>query len=418
MNVGLFDRFLTNGSLTIITAEGAQQQFGSGSPTATIRVRGARTLARMVRNPQLNLGETYMAGEWDVVDGTLHGLLTILRTNLESHTRRSPSFGGLRSMVGTWNHIAASRRNVRRHYDLDEALFRACLDRDMHYSCAYFPDPDMSLEAAQQAKCQHIATKLRLKPGLQVLDIGSGWGSLAMDLARRHDVHVTGITLSEEQLRVARAQARARGLADRVRFELEDYREHRGSYDRVVSVGMFEHVGRRHYPTFFAKVGDLLDAGGIALLHTIASSAPPAPVNPWIMRYIFPGGYIPSMSDVAPAVEKSGLVTADLEILRQHYALTLHHWNQRFQAQRQHFERIKGETFCRMWEFYLAACQTAFEVSDLVVHHWQLCKQNLAVPNTRDYLYAPALQEHRPPSRVSALRRTARTGQWETKATR
>lgn len=418
MDVAIFERFVKEGSLTIVGANGSRQRFGSGAPRAAMRFSDATTLARILRNPQLNLGETYMAGRWDITEGSLHDLLTILRINLECQDSPSRLSTRLRAIFGAWNHIAASRKNVRHHYDLDESLFRACLDQDMHYSCAYFRDSQMSLEAAQRAKCEHIAGKLQLKSGLKILDIGCGWGSLAMDLARRHDVHVTGITLSQEQLRVAEAEAHARGLADRVRFELQDYREHQGRYDRVVSVGMFEHVGRRHYPAFFNKVAELLDSTGIALIHTIASSAPPAPVNPWISRYIFPGGYIPSLSDVAPAVEKAGMITADLEVLRNHYALTLAHWNERFQAHRAQFVRAKGESFCRMWEFYLAACQTAFEISDLVVHHWQLCRQNLAVPITRDYLYRAAPRSHRPPSRVSVLRQTNGAGEWDTKASR
>lgn len=387
MKLRVFDQFLTKGTLTIVDENGSRRQFGSGAPSATWRFNRRGTLARILRNPELNLGETYLAGEWDVVDGSLHDLLTILRTNLEHQAGRSRLARALALMLAPWNHVAASHRNVRHHYDLDEALFRACLDTNMHYSCAYFREATMSLEEAQQAKCDHIATKLCLRPGMRVLDVGCGWGSLAMELAERHGVTVMGVTLSPEQLRVARSTARERGLGDRVRFELQDYREVDEHFDRVVSVGMFEHVGRRHYDEFFGKVESMLADDGVALLHTIGASGPPSAVNPWIARYIFPGGYIPSLSDVAPAVERAGLVTVDVEILRHHYAMTLEAWNRRFQQRRAEFVRSKGEAFCRMWEFYLLACQTAFEVSDLVVHHWQLSKQNLSVPITRDYLY-------------------------------
>ena len=342
---------------------------------------------RILRNPQLNLGETYLNGEWDVGEGTLHDLLTILRINLESNLTSRSRLSPLWTLLRSWNGLTASRRNVSRHYDLDEPLFRACLDTHMHYSCAYFTDPRLSLEEAQAAKCRHIAAKLNLKAGQKVLDIGSGWGSLAMHLAEHHGVRVTGLTLSAEQLRVARESAKQRGLEGRVAFRLEDYREHSGHYDRIVSVGMFEHVGKPNYAAFFNKVAANLADDGVALLHTIASKAPPEPVNPWIQRYIFPGGYIPSLSDIAPFVERAALTSADIEVLRLHYALTLKAWNERFQHHRQRFVDSKGERFCRMWEFYLVACQTAFEISDLVVLQWQLTKHNQAVPITRDYLY-------------------------------
>jgi cyclopropane-fatty-acyl-phospholipid synthase len=385
----IFDQLLTNGTLTIVDADGSRRQFGSGAPSATMGLNRRGTLARILRNPELNLGETYLAGEWDVTEGSLHDLLTIVRTNLEPHAGRSALARALALMLVPWNHVAASHRNVRHHYDLDETLFRACLDTNMHYSCAYYREATMSLEAAQRAKCEHIAAKLCLRPGMRVLDVGCGWGSLAMELAKRHDVTVTGVTLSPEQLRVARSTARDRGLDNRVCFELQDYRQVEERFDRIVSVGMFEHVGRRHYDEFFGKVESLLADDGVALLHTIGASGPPSVVNPWIARYIFPGGYIPSLSDVAPAVERAGLITADVEVLRHHYALTLKEWNRRFQQRRAEFAQSKGEAFCRMWEFYLLACQTAFEVSDLVVHHWQLAKRNLSVPVTRDYLYEP-----------------------------
>ena len=387
MNSRLLEKFIQRGRLTLIDHDGQERTFGEGGPAATWRLNRSSTLMRILRNPQLNLGETYMDGEWDLAEGTLHDLLTILRINLESEVTQSSWLDPLRAMLRSWNGLAASRRNVSHHYDLDEPLFRACLDADMHYSCAYFTDPQLSLEEAQAAKCRHIATKLNLEAGQKVLDIGSGWGSLAMHLAENHGVTVTGLTLSAEQLRVAQETARQRGFEDRVAFRLEDYREHAGTYDRIVSVGMFEHVGKPNYAAFFNKVAASLAHDGVALLHTIASKAPPEPVNPWIRRYIFPGGYIPSLSDIAPFVERAALTSADIEVLRIHYALTLQAWNARFQHHRQQFATSKGERFCRMWEFYLVACQTAFEVSDLVVLQWLLTKDNQAAPITRDYLY-------------------------------
>lgn len=392
MNSDLLERFIRQGRLKVVGPDGRETTYGDGTPRAAWRLNQPDAWRAIVRNPQLNLGETYMDGGWDVTQGSLHDLLTILRRNIETNLGDSHWLNPVWSLLSSWNNIAASRRNVSHHYDLDEALFRACLDADMHYSCAYFPQPGTSLEEAQAAKCRHIAAKLDLSAGQRVLDIGSGWGSLAMHLAEHHDVTVTGLTLSAEQLRVAQERAQQRGLGNQVAFALQDYRQHNGEYDRVVSVGMFEHVGKRFYNTFFNKVAGFLTKNGVALLHTIGSKAPPTPVNPWIRRHIFPGGYIPSLSDIAPAVERSGLVTADLEVLRGHYAQTLKAWNERFQRRRSAFAQSKGERFCRMWEFYLVASQTAFEAASLVVFQWLLGKHNDAVPRTRDYLYPVAQQ--------------------------
>ncbi len=388
--LGLLEKFVRHGELTLIDHQGDRHVLGQGEPRAALRLNTRSTLGIMARNPQLKLGEAYMDQLWDITDGTLHDLLTLLRLNLEPAFAGNRRWHPVQALLSSWNGITASRRNVSHHYNLDEPLFRACLDRAMHYSCAYFRDPDMSLEAAQQAKSEHIAAKLGLRPGHRVLDIGCGWGSLAMHLAEHHGVSVTGLTLSSEQLRVAQDSARSQGLGDRVEFLLEDYRQHRGDYDRIVSVGMFEHVGKQNIGRFFDAVRQCLAPDGVALLHTIASKEPPMPVNPWIRRYIFPGGYIPSLSDIAPAVERTGLVTADIEVLRRHYALTLREWNRRFQTVRARFADAKGERFCRMWEFYLVISQTAFEIGDLVVLQWLIAGNNEAVPITRDYLYGKA----------------------------
>lgn len=387
---GLLEKFVRRGELTLIDHKGERRTFGTGEPKATLRLNTKSALGIVTRNPQLKLGEAYMDQLWDVAEGTLHGLLTLLRLNLETTVTANPWWHPIEALLSSWNGITASRRNVSHHYNLDEPLFRACLDEAMHYSCAYFRDRNMSLEEAQQAKSEHIAAKLDLRAGQRVLDIGSGWGSLAIHLAEHHGVSVTGLTLSTEQLRVAQESARKRGLQDRVAFLLQDYRQHEGTYDRIVSVGMFEHVGKQNIQRFFDAVRQRLAPDGVALLHTIGSKLPPTPLNPWIRRYIFPGGYIPSLSDVAPAVEQAGLVTADIEVLRRHYALTLQEWNRRFQNVRGHFVDNKGERFCRMWEFYLVICQTAFEIGDLVVLQWLLAKDNEAVPITRDYLYREA----------------------------
>ena len=383
----LLEKGIRQGELTLIDHQGERHIFGQGQPQAGMRFKAKSTFGAILRNPALMLGETYMNQEWDLADCTLHDLMTVLRLNLEGALAGKGWLKPWQAALSSWNGLNASRRNASHHYDLDEPLFRACLDRNMHYSCAYFRHPDMTLEEAQQAKSEHIAAKLNLRAGQRVLDIGSGWGGLTLHLAETRGVRVTGLTLSKEQLRVAAQWAQERGLAEQASFQVQDYREHRGQYDRIVSVGMFEHVGRRNMGRFFKAIRRLLAPEGIALLHSIASSHPPGPVNPWIRRHIFPGGYIPSLSDIAPAVERAGLVSADIEVLRRHYALTLKEWHSRFQRERTRFAQDKGEAFCRMWEFYLIASQTGFEIGDLAVLQWQLAKHNQAVPITRDYLY-------------------------------
>jgi cyclopropane-fatty-acyl-phospholipid synthase len=259
----------------------------------------------------------------------------------------------------------------------------------MYYSCAYFAAPGLDLEAAQRAKAEHIAAKLRLAPGQRVLDIGSGWGALALHLAQHHGVRVTGLTLSRRQLAVAERAAAERGLCDRVQFLLQDYREHVGEYDRVVSVGMFEHVGRPFYARFFRQVARVLQPGGVALLHTICRLGPPGTTNAWVRKYIFPGGYSPALSELTDGIEHSALKVMDMELLRRHYALTLNAWQARFQRHRAEVAERMGEAFCRMWEFYLAACEASFEIGDLAVAQVQLAARVDAVPLTRDYLYTP-----------------------------
>ena len=387
----MYDRFIRenikHGAFKLVYPNGDEQVFGDGPASVVWRINDTRVLSKIARNPLLNLGETYIEQGWDVEDGKLAQLLTILRTNFEDELVRRGSMAAYAAILQTWNNLHASMRNVSHHYDLDESLFRAFLDQDMHYSCAYFRTPEQTLEAAQSAKCEHIRKKLCLKPGQKVLDIGSGWGSLGLYLAEQEDVQVTGLTLSNEQLGVAKEHAIQRGLDNQVEFRLEDYRNHQGEYDAVVSVGMFEHVGLRNFDGYFNKVGNLLSKDGIAMIHTIGHMDRPAATNPWIRRHIFPGGYIPAISEISTAIERSPLVFADIEVWRQHYALTLKEWNRRFQAVRSEFARDKGERFCRIWEFYLLSCQTAFEVESLVVYQLQLSINNASVPTTRDYLY-------------------------------
>jgi cyclopropane-fatty-acyl-phospholipid synthase len=406
MRLEELEKHVRHGELTLVEADGTRHRFGVGSPRATWVMRKPDAMRRILSNPALELGETYMDEGWDVADATLAELLMLLRNNFGDLIQRRSPFGELAARTQTWNALKASLSNVHRHYDLDEELFRAFLDRGMHYSCAYFRDADMSLESAQLAKCNHIARKLLLEPGQRVLDIGCGWGSLAMHLADSADVSVVGLTLSSEQLRVAQGEAIRRGLDDRVEFRLEDYREHKGRYDRIVSVGMFEHVGRRNFRRYFDRLVAQLRPGGSAVLHTIGSTRRPNSTNAWFRRHIFPGGFIPSLSNITASIERAQLHVGDIEILRPHYALTLKEWNRRFQTQRAHFAATKGERFCRMWEFYLVASQTAFEYGDLVVFQLQLGGRDAPFPPTRDYLYARSADPYgKAPVTAGAVRR-------------
>ena len=384
-------RNIRRGTLELIAPAGSREVFGEGPPRVVWRFHNRRAMARIAIDPEFMLGQSYMDGAWDLEYGSLTDLLQVLTTNFRQPSDRPRWQRRLlrwAQPLQQWNRVATSRRNVATHYDLDETLFRACLDQELNYSCAYFESPGISLEEAQQAKCAHIGRKLLLEPGQSVLDIGCGWGSLALHLAEHYDVSVTGLTLSTEQKRVAEERIQQRGFKGRVRILLQDYREHADTYDRVVSVGMFEHVGVPYYPQFFETVRERLKPGGVALIHTIGRSGPPSVTNAWIRRYIFPGGYIPALSEIAPAIEPTGLVMTDVEILREHYANTLAAWQERFQAQREPFAGEKGEHFCRMWEFYLAASETAFRHRGMVVFQIQLQKgTETVVPVTRSYLY-------------------------------
>lgn len=391
------DAFLNNriryGTLILEFADGTEsRRYGDGNPVAHWQVASPRVLRQISTDPGFMLGQTYMDSSWSVPAGGLLPLLEVLMRNFHYETAdwRGRMWRMLLAPLQQWNRVRASRRNVSRHYDLDTDMFRQFLDEDMQYSCAYFPRPEATLEEAQRAKCEHIRRKLLLSPGQRVLDIGCGWGGLAMYLAEQADVQVTGLTLSAEQHRVARERVRERGLEGRVDIRLEDYREHRGEYDRIVSVGMFEHVGVPYYQRYFELVRERLPEDGVALIHTIGRRSPPGLTNSWTRRYIFPGGYIPAMSETMAAIERSSLVCADVEVLRRHYAFTLQHWLQRFQTVRDQWVQRRSETFCRMWEFYLAASASSFLWRDLLVFQFQLARSLEAVPITRDYLYRPA----------------------------
>jgi cyclopropane-fatty-acyl-phospholipid synthase len=390
----IFRRFITTGRLTVVWPDGSRSSYGAdGGPVATMRLRDGRTIRRLIFNPMLGAGEAYMADGLSVDEGGLYDLMDVLLLNAEVNPASHPvmklrlHLSAIGRRLFQHNPAGRSRRNVAHHYDLNGRLYSLFLDRDRQYSCAYFQHGDESLEAAQAAKKRHIAAKLCLdRPGLRVLDIGCGWGGMALTLARDFGAQVTGVTLSQEQLTEARARAAAEGLEDRVRFEMLDYRAITETFDRIVSVGMFEHVGIGHYRTFFDVVGRCLKPDGVALIHAIGRSDGPGSTNPWIRKYIFPGGYSPALSEVLPSVERSGLVATDIEILRLHYAETLRHWRRRFAANRDAIATLYDDRFCRMFEFYLTGSELTFRRSGHMVWQLQVAHDQAAVPLTRDYI--------------------------------
>jgi cyclopropane-fatty-acyl-phospholipid synthase len=389
----LLKRSIRAGTLKVIDASGRLHVFGGAElgPAVTFRLTERSLPRRLVFSPDLALGEAYTDGSLQIEDGSLHDLLRVFHLNRASFAAH-PAQAILRrvsralKIVQPANNLFRARRNVAHHYDLSRELYELFLDEDMQYSCAYFTSPDVSLEQAQRDKKRHIAAKLVLKPGQSVLDIGCGWGGLAIYLASVADVEVTGVTLSEEQHKVAVERAQTAGVADRVRFELCDYRELPGRFDRIVSIGMFEHVGAAHYDEFFTRVGELLTDDGVMLLHSIGRMTPPGSAGPWIRKYIFPGGYTPAVSEVFAATERQRLWVTDVEILRLHYAETLKAWNARFQANRAQAARLYNERFCRLWEYYLAVAEMAFRLGNNQVFQMQLAKDRAAVPLTRDYI--------------------------------
>lgn len=392
----MFERFLKlfirTGNLTLIDWQGRQHQFGDGEgPAMTVRIHGKATSRALFLNPRLKLGEAYMDGTLTIEQGSLYDFIDLCGVN--QNLGLPPSLVIFDKLDFVWRRLAQlnsrlkSRRNVAHHYDLDRRLYDLFLDTDRQYSCAYFASRDMTLEEAQEAKKLHIAHKLLLKPGQRVLDIGCGWGGLALTLAREANIEVLGITLSAEQLAVARQRADDAGLADRVKFELIDYRDVEGTFERIVSVGMFEHVGLPNYEHFFQQIRKLLKPDGIALLHSIGRNDTPGTTNPWFRKYIFPGGYSPALSEVTPAVEASGLFMTDIEILRLHYAFTIEEWRRRFEAARIEVARLYDDRFCRMWEFYLCGSEMSFRRQGHMVFQMQLARANETVPLTRDYMY-------------------------------
>lgn len=398
------ERIIRYGSLRLIDTRGVVHRFGDGSgPTAVLRIKDPSFQYLLALYPTFYLGEGYMNGQWEAEDGGLENLLDVLFKN--SSRIQAPSWlsalelpSQLMKRIHQLNNSQRAVRQIESHYEFTLPFFDLFLDQDRQYSCAYYtPSMGESIDEAQERKRVHLARKLRLEPGLRVLDIGSGWGGLALHLAKKHGVRVTGITLSKSQLETARKRANESGLSELVNFELIDYRSLKGTYDRIVSVGMFEHVGLNYYGAFFRQVHDLLSDDGIAVIHSIGRLTPPSATNPWIRKHIFPGGYLPALSEVLPHVERQRLDLTDLEILRSHYAKTLQAWAQRFARNRDLAREMYDERFCRMWEFYLCASQASFNHFGLMVFQLQLQRRFGArpspVPVTRDYLYTAESSE-------------------------
>ncbi len=385
---------IRTGKFTVVWPHGSTSTYGTGGePQAAIEIRDYRTLRRLALNPALAVGEAYMDEGLRPIDCSIYDVLALIMLNVNAIWHEVPVLHWntvlnkiLRPILQA-NSAARARRNVAHHYDLNGRLYSLFLDRDRQYSCAYFPRGDETLEEAQAAKKRHIAAKLKLdRPGLTVLDIGCGWGGMALTLARDYGAEVTGITLSEEQLHEARARAALEGLDDRVSFELIDYRHLNQQFDRIVSVGMFEHVGAPNYPEFFRMIKRSLKPDGVALIHSIGRFEGPSSTNQWIAKYIFPGGYSPALSEVMGPVERSGLFVTDIEILRLHYAKTIAHWRFRFAANRDAITTLYDERFCRMFEFYLAASELSFRLSDHMNFQIQLTRDKNALPLSRDYM--------------------------------
>ncbi|OAN73137.1 cyclopropane-fatty-acyl-phospholipid synthase [Jannaschia sp. EhC01] len=385
--------FVKVGTFVLTYPDGTRRTYGDGqAPKIEMTFHDKALPRRVVLSPDMALGEGYMDGTITFAGDDLDGFLSLATMNIARADEAwwrvlSARLHKVRRLFDQWNPAHKARANVAHHYDLSSTLYDLFLDEDRQYSCAYFADPSMSLDAAQRAKKHHIAGKLLLRPGMRVLEIGCGWGGMALTLARDYGVEVLGVTLSEEQHRIATERAKAAGLQDRVTFRLQDYRDVTGQFDRIVSIGMFEHVGAPHFREYFRHVHDLLTEDGVALIHSIGRAHPPGHTSPWIQKYIFPGGYCPSLSEMAAAVEHEDLYPTDIEVWRLHYAETLRHWSARFKAREQEARALFDERFCRMWRYYLKAAEVTFRHNRQCVFQFQMARRQEAVPLTRDYLY-------------------------------
>ena len=358
----------------------------------TLKLLDKKLHYKLLIYPDLYFGEAYTDGTLEIENGSLTDFLEMAMKNIGRNEINI--FGKiLKKIRGTYRYLTnfniakKSKDNVAHHYDISDDLYDLFLDPKRQYSCAYFKSENESLETAQNNKIDHLIKKLNLKPNQKVLDIGSGWGSLAIEIAKKTKCEVTGITLSENQYKYSLNKVKENNLENQVQFKLADYRNLREKFDRIVSVGMFEHVGRKFYKTFFRQVNNLLNYDGLALIHTIGSINGPRDPQPWITKYIFPGGYTPSMSELASPIEKSGLIVSDIEVLRMHYSHTLRHWKERCISNKSKILEMFDEKFFRMWEFYLTSCELAFKLEDQVVFQFQLTKDLTTAPTTRDYIY-------------------------------
>ena len=390
----LVEATFREGGLKLVEADGTETVLGDGSPpVCALKVNRAPSTHKLLANPVLTFAEGYMEGDWEIAEGDLRAFMDLTArnyANLERHPVTQAANSVLRQgrSLQQYNPVGKAQENVAHHYDLSGALYDLFLDSDRQYSCAYFMDPQDDIETAQEQKKRHIAAKLYLnRPGLKVMDIGSGWGGLGMSIAQASDCEVYGVTLSTEQHALSSKRVEQAGLSSRVRFDLRDYRDVEGPFDRLVSVGMFEHVGKKNYREFFDKTHRLLADDGVFLLHTIGRLNEPGPVNPFIRKYVFPGADVPTLSELTPVIEDSGFLITDIEVLRLHYAETLRLWHAAFMANRDKVAALYDERFCRMWEMYLVGCEMGFRHQGLTVFQIQMTKRQDALPLTRDYIY-------------------------------
>jgi len=388
------ERLFKKDGIILIDSYGNKYRIGNPKKEKpiTLKLLDKKLNYKLLLCPDLYFGEAYMDGTLVIENGTLTEFLDIAfqnigREDINTYGKIINSLRDTYRFLTNFNFVKKSKKNVAHHYDISEKLYDLFLDKKRQYSCAYFKQPNDSLETAQNNKIDHIIKKLNLRPNQKVLDIGSGWGTLAIDIAQKSQCEVLGITLSENQLEYSKRKAKELNLENQVQFKLADYRELDEKFDRIVSVGMFEHVGRKFYKKYFNTLSKLLNEEGVALIHTIGSVNSPRNPQPWITKYIFPGGYTPSLSEVATPIEKSGLIISDMEVLRMHYSHTLRHWKERFLSKKKEVLYTFDEKFFRMWEFYLTSCEMAFKWGDQVVFQFQLTKNLTAAPNTRDYIY-------------------------------
>ena len=389
------DSLIKKNGFVLIDAN--KNKYNIGNPKKenpiTLKLLDKKLHYKLLLHPDLHFGEAYANGSLVIENGTLTDFLDLTMENLGRRGEINKFSKILNKVRGTYrfltnfNLVNQSKQNVAHHYDISEKLYDLFLDKKRQYSCAYFKSENDTLEDAQNNKIDHIIKKLNLKPNKKVLDIGSGWGTLAIDIAQKTKCEVVGITLSENQLKYSRQKAKELNLENQVQFRLMDYRELNEKFDRIVSVGMLEHVGRKFYKTYFNTVSKLLNEDGVALIHTIGSVHPPRNPHPWVTKYIFPGGYTPSLSELATPIEKSGLIFSDMEVIRMNYSHTLRHWKERFFSKKTEVLQMFDEKFFRMWEFYLTGCEMAFKWGDQVVFQFQLSKKFTTIPSTRDYIY-------------------------------